>query len=224
MLCTVETPMNLFSEFIVELLESSPPPHFCKIKNICFVLCLCWLFLVTVTGTIYTICTIYHRNWGHFNRSQNYASPRLFWRVTNYVEWPSNHLSTLFSHTISHSRSIPSPSSLMDLGSETAKHCMVSYFCCCGSCSSSWLSLWGLTSIRQLNVWLFLLGLSLDHGTPFTAGERGGGGQEGARESYNVGDLDILFDTFLLQPKMNNKTWSSAGHCQERLLHCKWKT
>lgn len=65
---------------------------------------------------------------------------------------------------------IPSPSSLMDLGSETAKHCIVSYFCCWGSCScdSSWLSLCGLTSIRQLNVWLFLLGPSLDQGTPFT--------------------------------------------------------
>lgn len=65
---------------------------------------------------------------------------------------------------------IPSPSSLMDLGSETAKHCIVSYFCCWGSCScdSSWFSLCGLTSIRQLNVWLFLLGPSLDQGTPFT--------------------------------------------------------
>lgn len=68
---------------------------------------------------------------------------------------------------------IPSPSSLMDLGSETAKHCMVSYFCGWGSCScdSSWFSLWGLTSILQLNVWLFLLGPSLDHGTPFTTEE-----------------------------------------------------
>lgn len=34
------------------------------------------------------------------------------------------------------SRTIPSPSSLIDLGSETAKHCMVSYFCCDASCWS----------------------------------------------------------------------------------------
>lgn len=57
--------------------------------------------------------------------------------------------------------SIPSPSSLIDFGSETAKHCMVSYFCCAASCwSTAWRaspSAWGLTNIRQLKVWLFLL-------------------------------------------------------------------
>lgn len=57
----------------------------------------------------------------------------------------------------------PSPSSLMDLGSETVKHCMVSYFCASCSCASS-----GFTSMRQVNEWLFLLEPSLDHGTPFT--------------------------------------------------------
>lgn len=81
---------------------------------------------------------------------------------------------------------IPSPSSLMDLGSDTAKHCMVSYFCGWGSCScdSSWFSLWGLTSILQLNVWLFLLGPSLDHGTPFTT-EDAGGRSEGELQRWS---------------------------------------
>ena len=95
----------------------------------------------------------------------------------------------------------------MDLGSETAKHCMVSYFCCWGSCScaSSWLSLWGLTSIRQLNVWLFLLGPSLDHGTPFTTGR-----QEGEEGDLQCGFLWILFDEFYCSQKLNNKTGRAA--------------
>lgn len=92
------------------------------------------------------------------------SCPRLFYKVTTLV---STDLPIHLFPT-----SIPSPSSLMDLGSDTAKHCMVSYFCCWGSCDSSWFSLCGFTSIRQLNVWLFLLGPSLDHGTPLTAGER----------------------------------------------------
>lgn len=65
---------------------------------------------------------------------------------------------------------LPSPSSLMDFGWETAKHCIVSYFWC-----ASWLS-WpsssesgkGFTSIRQLKVWLFRLGGSPDQDPPFT--------------------------------------------------------
>lgn len=65
---------------------------------------------------------------------------------------------------------LPSPSSLMDFGWETAKHCIVSYFWC-----ASWLS-WpsssdsgkGFTSIRQLNVWLLRLGGSPDQDPPFT--------------------------------------------------------
>ena len=65
---------------------------------------------------------------------------------------------------------LPSPSSLMDFGWETAKHCIVSYFW-----GASWLS-WpsssesgkGFTSIRQLNVWLFRLGGSPDQEPPFT--------------------------------------------------------
>lgn len=121
------------------------------------------------------------------------------------------HIHFLFSHTTSPSPSIPSPSSLMDLGSETAKHCMVSYFCCWGSCScgSSWLSLWGLTSIRQLNVWLFLLGPSLDHGTPFTAGEK-----ERAREIYDMASWEIYL-MYFTEAKIEQQN-REIGSCDER--------
>lgn len=62
-------------------------------------------------------------------------------------------------------KAIPSPSSLMDLGSDTAKHCMVSYFCCDASCWSdvgrASPSANGLISMRQLKVWLFRAEASL---------------------------------------------------------------
>lgn len=65
---------------------------------------------------------------------------------------------------------LPSPSSLMDFGWETAKHCIVSYFWCASwwSWPSSSESGKGFTSIRQLNVWLFRLGGSPDQDPPFT--------------------------------------------------------
>lgn len=60
---------------------------------------------------------------------------------------------------------VPSPSSLIDLGSDTAKHCMVSYFCWAASCWSAPAqaspSARGFTSMRQLKVWLFLCDESL---------------------------------------------------------------
>lgn len=60
---------------------------------------------------------------------------------------------------------LPSPSSLMDLGSDTAKHCMVSYFCrvtsCCSDAGRASPSAKGLISMRQVKVWLFLLDESL---------------------------------------------------------------
>lgn len=114
-----------------------------------------------------------------------------------------NSLTTPFSpSSLFISVSIPSPSSLIDLGSETAKHCMVSYFCCSCSCGSSWFLLWGLTSILQLNVWLFLLGPSLDHGTPFTAGD-----QETKRD-LQCGLLEICFSTRMCHSqKQTTQIW-----------------
>ena len=86
---------------------------------------------------------------------------------------------------ITHPRdlALPSPSSLMDFGWETAKHCMVSYFWC-----ASWLS-WpsssgsgrGFTNIRQLKVWLLRLGGSPDQDPPFT--------EQGKKEAHHVKKL-----------------------------------
>lgn len=116
--------------------------------------------------------------------------------------------SPTFLNYLPRSLCIPSPSSLMDLGSETAKHCMVSYFCGWGSCScdSSWFSLWGLTSIRQLNVWLFLLGPSLDHGTPFTT-EEAGGRREGHLQRGFLGNVTA--------PKNLKAKQGKSGRCDE---------
>lgn len=144
--------------------------------------------------------------WGQFQQIPKYSLIRGCFVITLMLNDPQTLFPTL-------SACVPSPSSLMDLGSETAKHCMVSYFCCWGSCScgSSWLSLWGLTSIRQLNVWLFLLGPSLDHGTPFTMGEaRRRSGRE-----LQQGLLGVEFDEFYRSQKLNNKTGRS-GSCDER--------
>jgi hypothetical protein len=110
---------------------------------------------------------------------------------------------------------LPSPSSLMDLGWDTAKHCIASYFWW-----ASWLS-WpsssesgkGFTSMRQLKVWLLRLGGSPDQDPPFTArGERDTwsqgaigsraaallrGCRESTRTSYllgrNLGFADIFY-------------------------------
>lgn len=97
------------------------------------------------------------------------------WRlILDNKEWKEEHRNKYTdTHEVSSDFALPSPSSLMDFGWETAKHCIVSYFWC-----ASWLS-WpsssesgkGFTSIRQLKVWLFRLGGSPDQGPPFT--ERG---------------------------------------------------
>ncbi len=93
--------------------------------------------------------------------------PALLWSIKSRVAVPFIWLKCVLRN-----RGSPSPSSLMDFGSDTAKHCIVSYFCCASwSCVSS-ASLWGFTSMRQLKVWLFRRGFSLDHGTPFTVGGR----------------------------------------------------
>ncbi len=93
--------------------------------------------------------------------------PALLWSIKSRVSVPFIWLKCVLRN-----RGSPSPSSLMDFGSDTAKHCIVSYFCCASwSCVSS-ASLWGFTSMRQLKVWLFRRGFSLDHGTPFTVGGR----------------------------------------------------
>lgn len=140
--------------------------------------------------------------------------PRLLWRIITFAPSISFFPPTVWSLC----PSVPSPSSLIDLGSDTAKHCMVSYFCGWGSCSccSSWLSLCGLTSIRQLNVWLFLLGPSLDHGTPFTA--------RGVREVFfrdlQCGEIYWIYFFTAAKSEQQEKRRGS----QERLTHCKWKT
>lgn len=91
--------------------------------------------------------------------------PALLWSIKSRVSVP-----VMWLKCVLRNRGSPSPSSLMDFGSDTAKHCIVSYFCCASwSCVSS-ASLWGFTSMRQLKVWLFRRGFSLDHGTPFTVG------------------------------------------------------
>lgn len=118
---------------------------------------------------------------------------------------------------------IPSPSSLMDLGSETAKHCIVSYFCCWGSCSceSSWFSLCGFTSIRQLNVWLFLLGPSLDQGTPFTTEK-----ERSADEAFfSVASCEFYCNQILHNREAEEVHWrSNRGYNSARERHKESKT
>lgn len=85
----------------------------------------------------------------------------------------------------------------MDLGSETAKHCMVSYFCCDASCWSdagrASPSAYGLISMRQLKVWLFRLDESLPRW--LTAREKRGrkDGLEAVIE--NGSELEIIAGT-----------------------------
>jgi len=104
----------------------------------------------------------------YWKRNSQFAwlkPPAPLWSIKPKVSAPFTWLKCVLRN-----RGSPSPSSLMDFGSDTAKHCIVSYFCCASwSCVSS-ASLWGFTSMRQLKVWLFRRGFSLDHGAPFTAG------------------------------------------------------
>lgn len=100
---------------------------------------------------------------------------------------------------------VPSPSSLMDFGWETAKHCIVSYFWC-----ASWLS-WpsssgsidGLTNIRQLKVWLLRLGASADQDPPFTVES-----QENTQITCSCGGLNE-------NPVNNTNNYSEP--------QCKWR-
>lgn len=125
---------------------------------------------VQLTNSLHLYLALTSTLWNHYDMEASASRSFQKCRGAERCSWWRQHQDNLYEMSFISSY-VPSPSSLMDLGSETAKHCIVSYFCCWGSCScgSSWFSLWGLTSIRQLNVWLFLLGPSLDHGTPFTA-------------------------------------------------------
>jgi hypothetical protein len=97
----------------------------------------------------------------------NVVNKNTMWRrqfIINYLYVLSSHRK---SKALKWPFTLPSPSSWIDFGCDTVKHCITSY-----RWQASWFSVPGSSggwiSILQLKVWLFRRVASWGQGTPFT--------------------------------------------------------